>query len=91
MTETYGAATSDVDADLSVELSGADRPALTHPATEHSAAGHSAAVDSTGDPRVDDAMARLVDVDGAPVSEHLDIYQDVHRRLHEALADLDSR
>ena len=86
MTETYGAATSDVDADLSVELSGADRTALTHPAMEHSAA-----VDSTGDPRVDDAMARLVDVDGAPVSEHLDIYQDVHRRLHEALADLDSR
>ena len=86
MTETQNAASSDVGIDLSVKSPGADRPV-----PGHLAVAQPMAVGSTGDPRVDDAMARLVDVDGSPVSEHLDIYQDVHRRLHEALADLDSR
>jgi hypothetical protein len=44
---------------------------------------------STGEPRVDAALGRLADVTSAPVDEHVAIYDDVHRRLQEALADLD--
>lgn len=45
--------------------------------------------DETGEPRVDAAIARLGELGGLPVDEHLDVFQDVHRRLHDALADLD--
>ncbi len=44
----------------------------------------------TGDPRVDDALARLTELPDLPVAEHLPVYEDVHRRLHDALADLDA-
>ena len=44
----------------------------------------------TGDPRVDDALARLGELPDLPVAEHLSVYEDVHRRLHDALADLDA-
>jgi hypothetical protein len=45
----------------------------------------------TGDARVDDALGRLADLTALPVTEHLAVYEDVQRRLHEALADLDER
>lgn len=48
-------------------------------------------VPATGDARVDDALGRLGDLTGLPVEEHLAVYEDVHRRLHDALADLDER
>ncbi len=47
------------------------------------------ALPQTGDPRVDDALARLHELEQLPVEEHLPVYRDVHRRLHETLADLD--
>lgn len=47
------------------------------------------ALPHTGDPRVDDALARLTELETLPVEEHLPVYRDVHRRLHETLADLD--
>ena len=37
------------------------------------------------DPRVDAAVARLADLDGKPVAEHVEIFEDVQRRLQEAL------
>ena len=43
----------------------------------------------TGEPRVDAALQRLQDISAAPVDEHVAIYDDVHRRLQDALADLD--
>lgn len=43
----------------------------------------------TGDPRVDAAMARLGELGARPVSEHVEIYEDVHRRLQELLASAD--
>jgi hypothetical protein len=43
----------------------------------------------TGVPAADAAARRLADIDDAPVDEHVDIYDDVHRRLQEGLADLD--
>jgi hypothetical protein len=44
---------------------------------------------STGDPRVDDAVARLDDLAGLPITEHLAVLEYVHERLTEALGDLD--
>jgi hypothetical protein len=44
---------------------------------------------STGDPRVDDAVARLDDLAGLPVAEHLAVFEYVHERLTEALGDVD--
>ena len=44
---------------------------------------------STGDTRVDDAVARLDDLAGLPVAEHLAVFEYVHARLTEALGDLD--
>ena len=43
---------------------------------------------ATGDPRVDDAVARLGDLTDLPVDEQVGVYEEVHRRLHDALAGL---
>ena len=41
-------------------------------------------------PRVEhDARERLQALDDAPLEEHVAVYEDVHRRLQEGLADLD--
>lgn len=44
---------------------------------------------TTGEPAVDAALSRLDHLDEAPVSEHVAVYDDVHRNLQDALADLD--
>jgi hypothetical protein len=46
---------------------------------------------STGDPRVDAALARLDELEGRPVTEHRAVFEDVHRRLRDVLGELDSR
>lgn len=46
--------------------------------------------DSTGVPAVDDALAPLVELDELPTGEHVPYFETVHRRLQDALADLDS-
>jgi hypothetical protein len=46
---------------------------------------------TTGDARVDDAVARLDDLAGLPLAEHLAVFEHVHERLTEALGDLDVR
>jgi hypothetical protein len=45
----------------------------------------------TGDARVDAATARLDEVTDLPTAEHVGVYDDVHRRLQDALADADAR
>lgn len=45
-------------------------------------------VEPTGDPRVDAALDRLAELDGAPVGEHVEVFTDIHGRLTRALADL---
>lgn len=45
--------------------------------------------ESSGVPAVDDARQRLQDLDDAPLEEHVEVYEDVHGRLQEGLADLD--
>ncbi|HET6910400.1 MAG TPA: hypothetical protein VFH54_13745 [Mycobacteriales bacterium] len=44
---------------------------------------------STGAPAADQAAERLEAIDDAPLDEHVEIYEDVHRRLQEGLAELD--
>jgi hypothetical protein len=44
---------------------------------------------STGDTRVDEAVARLDDLAGLPVAEHPAVFEYVHQRLTETLGDLD--
>ncbi|MEV3993138.1 hypothetical protein AB0J57_29960 [Streptomyces sp. NPDC049837] len=44
----------------------------------------------TGHPRVDAALERLGDADHLPAEGHLEVYEDVHRGLREALAALDA-
>jgi hypothetical protein len=53
---------------------------------EAPAAGVDAA---SGVPAADAARARLDDLADAPLEDHVDIYEDAHRKLQEGLADLD--
>ena len=46
---------------------------------------------STGDARVDEAVARLDELAGLPTAEHPAVFEYVHERLTEALGDLDVR
>lgn len=43
----------------------------------------------TGDPRTDAAVARIAELDGLPTAGHVEVYEDIHRRLQDALTDLD--
>ena len=45
---------------------------------------------ATGDPGVDEAVARLDDLAGLPVAGHPAVFEHVQRRLAEALGDLDA-
>lgn len=46
-------------------------------------------VPHTGDERVDEVLAGLLDLAGAPVAGHVAIYDAVHRGLRDSLADLE--
>lgn len=46
-------------------------------------------MDHTGEPRVDAALERLGALGGEPPAGHVAVYEDVHRLLQDALADLD--
>ncbi|MFG2137007.1 hypothetical protein [Streptomyces sp. NPDC048650] len=48
-------------------------------------------VTPTGDAAVDARLRRLADADHLPASGHLEVYEDVHRGLRDALAALDQR
>ncbi|MEV6779323.1 hypothetical protein [Streptomyces syringium] len=45
----------------------------------------------TGDAAVDAQLARLADADHLAASGHLEVYEDVHRGLRDALTALDRR
>jgi len=59
--------------------------------TEPTSPDPPAALPSTGVPAADAAADRLDELDEAPLDEHVAIYEDVHRRLQEGLADLDEQ
>ncbi|MGQ0844413.1 MAG: hypothetical protein ACT4QF_09780 [Sporichthyaceae bacterium] len=72
--------------------SGSAEPAQAEPETAV-AAGDApfAGVDlpHTADERVDEVLAGLLSLAGAPVADHVAIYDSVHRGLRDCLADLD--
>ena len=39
------------------------------------------------DPRVDDALSRLAELDALPLAEQVEVFGDIHRRLAAVLAD----
>lgn len=43
----------------------------------------------TGDLSVDAALASLEELSELPVTSHVDVFEQVHRQLHEALSTLD--
>jgi hypothetical protein len=45
---------------------------------------------STGEPRVDAALRLLDRLPGLPVSEHPELFEQVHAQLTEVLGELDS-
>ena len=45
---------------------------------------------ATGESRVDEALAKLDELAGLPVTEHPAVFDQVHRRLREVLGELDS-
>ncbi|WP_327322713.1 hypothetical protein OG735_09640 [Streptomyces sp. NBC_01210] len=45
----------------------------------------------TGNADVDDRLERLADADHLPADGHLEVYEDVHRGLRDALTALDAR
>jgi hypothetical protein len=46
-----------------------------------------ASAPASGDLRVDAAMQRVAELAGTSPTEHVEIYEDVHRSLQEVLAD----
>ncbi|MDX6392881.1 MAG: hypothetical protein QOJ73_3944 [Streptosporangiaceae bacterium] len=67
------------------------RAAPEHAAPEHAAPGHAApAQPESGDSRVDQALARLADLEGLPIDEHPAVFEAVHGGLTAALGTLDS-
>lgn len=45
---------------------------------------------ATGENRVDEALAKLDELAGLPVTEHPAVFEQVHERLREVLGELDS-
>jgi hypothetical protein len=52
-------------------------------------AGPAAPSATTGDSRVDQAVSRLDELAGLPVTQHPAVFEYVHERLTEALGDTD--
>ena len=46
-------------------------------------------VPETGEPRVDEVLGRLGGIENLPTAEHVGVYDEVHRGLQDALANLD--
>jgi hypothetical protein len=46
-------------------------------------------VAATGNAEVDAAVERLADADALPTDAHIEVYEDVHRGLRDALTALD--
>ncbi len=59
------------------------RPAADVPAAE-------LRTPATGEARVDEALARLDELPGLPVTEHPAVFEQVHRQLREVLGELDT-
>lgn len=81
----------DPSADASVYGQSAEDPAYEDPSAEVSA--YDDAADGAGDgghPLVEETMGRLDSLRDKPVSEHGEVYADLHERLQTALVEADA-
>ncbi len=88
---------------VEAELSGAERTEIERTEIEQvdaewsdaeqavQASGDAPPTPSSADPRVDDALSRLAEIDDLPLTEQVEVYADIHRRLAGVLADPDSQ
>ncbi|GAA1151741.1 hypothetical protein GCM10009630_57460 [Kribbella jejuensis] len=74
------------------EAGSAEDPAEDLPQDELGAGSSAYGDDSAegGHPLVEETMARLDDLRDRPVSEHADVYADLHERLQSALVEADA-
>jgi hypothetical protein len=94
-------AESAVDAPAATDQPDAGRPTATpeavgipDPVTVPVGQGHAGLPDAStaaADPRVDDALSRLAEIGNLPLTEQVEVYTDIHRRLAGVLADPDSQ
>ena len=71
----------------------ADESGVEDPADDQLGAGSSAYGDDSGEaghPLVEETMARLDELRDRPVSEHGEVYADLHERLQSALVEADT-
>ncbi|MEU6854470.1 hypothetical protein ABZ901_31625 [Actinacidiphila alni] len=68
---------------------GAESVPESGPETEAGPEPLGVALPVTGNADVDAAVARLADADELPTSGHVEVYEDVHRGLRDALTALD--
>ena len=61
----------------------------TRTAAADSEPGKQAAI-TTGEPRVDEALARLAGLGGLPDAGHIEAFEHVYQRLHGLLGELDT-
>ena len=94
--EPSGAAESPGAAEASPGTGSPDlsSPGIPTPATLPTTPGGMTAPEprpTAADPRVDDALSRLAEVDALPLPEQVEVYADIHRRLAGVLSDPDSQ
>ena len=77
----YTGAEHDADFEVESDAAGDDIEAVSVDRPDDPSPSY----ESTGRPDVDAVLDRLADLDGVPPSDHVDVYEDVHRRLHETL------
>ena len=61
----------------------------TEDVAQDGVAGRADRADAPAVSAAETARARLQALDDAPLDEHVEVYEDVHRQLQEGLADLD--
>lgn len=66
-----------------------DPDATASPAATRQAFPLGVVVGPTGHPDVDSIVGRLGEADGLPTENHIQVYEDVHRGLRDALTALD--
>jgi hypothetical protein len=93
--ESAGDAPADSDQPDAGDPTGTSAAAgIADTATGPDGQGHAGVPDAStrsADPRVDDALSRLAEIDNLPLTEQVEVYTDIHRRLAGVLADPDSQ
>jgi hypothetical protein len=78
---------------VSEEQADGNADVVPAPAVQAESAGPSplgVEVPATGHPEVDALLTRLGDADILPTEDHIEVYEDVHRGLRDALTALDN-